>query len=167
MNLFVRLLACLGLLAAVIDAVETSRPQWLVKGGLDWWNLPELRRQILACEADEARIDQRAQGLRKRWEQKRRLIADLAEDRASLFQAAGLFRQWDAERPPAVRGAYRYGCAGASDGERLCRAVLAWVRCEATADRSGRLHKVVCRLERDLEMHLCQYGTVLLPNEAP
>jgi len=91
-----------------------------------------------------------------------KITADVIDSRVGLLEAAAAFNAADAEVPARARVPAQDGFPGASEGERECRRVIAFV--EATLeDEPSRRATVVARLEAELQAQLQQDGTVRLP----
>lgn len=92
---------------------------------------------------------------------KDRVVAELAGQRLTLFEAAARFRDASAGNPRfyiALRTYY----PGATDDECLCRNVIHYT--ENVLEGQPHQAAVVARLRAELQDHLDRYGTVsLLP----
>jgi hypothetical protein len=155
----VRLLACAA--AAALVAVALARSPGRAGGGLHEPAGPTAPPHDLAgAWADP---DAGLRYLHARFDRKLAIVRDLAEGRATLFEAAARLRGLDREAPPLSREAWpRPWLDGpASEEERCCRDVL-WTAKIEFGDRPdcrGRLDD----WESELEWHLAG-GTVRLPD---
>ena len=100
------------------------------------------------------------------WTAKERITEQVIDGRLSLLEGAAHFRAVYARRPAnpyCVPKPQLF--PGASEGERLCRQVIQWVRMRL-ADHPSR-DQVLSRLARELEETLALRGSVLLPELLP
>jgi hypothetical protein len=92
---------------------------------------------------------------------KRRLVADVADGRLALLEAAARFRDLDRDWAAPQRDLFRAAWPGRSDDERYCRQVLRLAENELR-DRGGQGADVVRRLRAELR-HRLRRGDLRLP----
>jgi hypothetical protein len=111
-------------------------------------------------------LDERLSQSMDRINDKVRVARALREGRLTLVAAAARFRDLDHMRPPFPWKQFREAHAGASDDERHCREVLAFVRegflDETPEERAAR----AARLEAELHQLLAR-GELCLPAPDP
>ena len=103
-----------------------------------------------------AELDGVSQAVRRRLAERERLAGDVIAGRLTLLEAAARFRDLDEQNPGFDWGIFRSTYAGASDDERLCRQVLAFVESEPGGTA------VLGRLEAELQGRLGR-GDLYLP----
>jgi hypothetical protein len=109
-------------------------------------------------------LDYRRQVVVRRILAKTEAVQELLAERLTLMQAAARFRDaestgpagWEPDRPATGDGQ--------TDGERQCRAVIAWVRGWLTVHRPAEATEVVARLETELQRSRAPDGVVHLPD---
>ena len=110
----------------------------------------------------EARLEEQFEELNARIAAKDRIADRLLAGEMTLAEAAAYFgRLYERAglRADALRE-YR----GSSEGEILCRQVIAWVENKVRSEQSPEeAERVVRRLEAELRRHLAEQGTVELP----
>jgi hypothetical protein len=164
MNAWTRVLSSLGLLSACLTGLSYVQPRWCRSLGLDWEKLAEARRTLREERQVEARLDETMAVLRRRIQAKARISRELAAGKVTLFKAAALFRVLN-DGPEGRPNQYRTLWPGRSDGEKLCRQVIAWTHCELSKSAHSQADELRCRLEGELEEHIRRHGTVKLPRE--
>src|SRR5262245_56525328 len=95
---------------------------------------------------------------------KQAITAEVIAGRRTLFEAAAAFQALNGQNPDFNWAMFCRHYPGGSDGERYCRYVLRWVELHLP-EGSGQAEQVLKRLEAELEAHLRQHGTVVLPPE--
>jgi hypothetical protein len=162
MNLYVRTLSCLALLGTSLVALSQYRPSWAAELNLDWWNLPELREDIRREKEREGKL-RRDTGI-ARCAAREEVTQDLLAGRLTLPQAAARFRALNAAVGPNVPPLGLW-FPGATEEERLCRQVIAWVESASTVPRSpGSGRTARRRLVAELTALLDQgHGVIRLP----
>ncbi len=165
MNTFIRFSAGLALFGSLAAGLGAARPAWVARLGADWWSLPELQARMELSAREHDRLEATAAVVMRRIEERGRLMRELREGRLTLFEAAVGFGELNA-LPGAKGDFYRFAHLGSSDGEKLCRQVIAWVRCDPGSDVGPQSEEFVRRLEAELADHLRAHGTVVLPRAA-
>jgi hypothetical protein len=158
-----RLLLTLLLLLGTLAVLGGVRPHWAERLGLGGISLAELRT-ILEAQRRSAEVLQKEAVVRRRLLGKFAITRDLLDGRLTLFQAAARFRELEALTSEYIyypRTLY----PGATDEERLCRQVIVWAHNEAMCITPSQAASLVERLEAELHEHICQHGTVRLPEE--
>jgi hypothetical protein len=129
--------------------------------GTDFWALPEdgpWGRPGQRPDDAPARVAERCT-------EKARLAEEVLEGRLGLLEAARHYRDLDEQLGPFPWEQFRRVHPGASDDERHCREVIAFVR-TASSERRGADPAPVARLEAELE-DLLRQGDLRLPGPAP
>jgi|SRR5262245_13212648 len=116
--------------------------------------LAEEQEQLRKLEEERVRTLRRVQV-------RRDVVAAVITGRMTLLQAAGAFRELNRGSPSSYWGAFGHLYPGASDEERHCRQVIAYVRTELEEYPGGE-NEVVRRLEAELRGHL-ERGKLHLP----
>jgi hypothetical protein len=94
---------------------------------------------------------------------KRLLVSEVAARRMSLVEAAAHFRDLNETPPDCPDRGYRSAFEGSSDGERLCRQVISWVRAENEGRSPLAEATLTVWLEAELVGLLARDGIVRLP----
>ena len=164
MNTLVRYAACVTVAGSVVAALGAFRPTWAVRRGLDWWSLPEARKEVRTLRNGFTQLDAQRDNLLARTDGRREVVRELRRGRRNLFEAAAAFRELNA-RPGAPASLERYYFAASADEETLCRQVITWVRNEQHEEPPEAARERAARLEAELEAHLRHHGGVRLPGE--
>lgn len=98
----------------------------------------------------------------KRREMKNRVAAEVIADRLSLMQAAVQFCEADSQAADFHWKEFRKCYSGATDEERFCRMVIAWVQHMLVTDPE-RADSITTRLQLELQEHLQRHGKVTFP----
>jgi hypothetical protein len=160
MSSILRLLLGLGLSSFVLAlAGRLIAPCLLGELGLDWWNLTEQYREHAAEQERGEALAQKDRMLMQRVKEKAILTKQVIEGQLSLLEAAARFESINNAFAASVSD-YRYW-PGTSEGEKLCRQVIAWVASDL-ANRNRLDDPLVARLQAELADHLKQHGTVVL-----
>jgi hypothetical protein len=104
-------------------------------------------------------LEERRQAILRRHREQERVVRELVGGRRTLLQAAAAFRAL-AAADNALDAPLRETYPAATDEERLCRWVIAYLR-TSLGDEPGAA-ELVARLEQELRLHLRQ-GTLRLP----
>jgi hypothetical protein len=157
-----RLLSALLALLAVAALAALLEPQWGRDVGIDRDGLEHLRREFLDSGGRSPQPDAIRQTMRREAE-KDRVADDLISGRLTLFEAAALFRRWNAEgaAPPANVALYY---AGDSEEERVSRQVIRWAEVVMRQRYPEGADALTKRLEAELRRHKELHGTVVLPD---
>ena len=151
----IRPVLSLLILAAGLAAAERARP--------GWWRLwgraarSATRLQLVEpprpeCEVAVRRIKAKAEVSRK-----------LCRGELSLFEAGAWFRDLNAE-PADGPERYVRRLPGGSLNEKTCRQVILWATGQLAHEApESQVLAFRCRLEEELERHLAEHGTVVLP----
>ena len=148
--------AC-AVLAALAGA-QWAAPDWLAELGLDTLDLPESLLRIESAEQTQGEMGRRQALVVERIAAKNRVTAELIGGRLTLLEAAARFRDLN-DIPEDCPDPYRQAFSGDSDGEKLCRQVIAWV----AAELRGRSSPLVECLEAELQ-DLLGRGAIELPD---
>ena len=116
--------------------------------------LAEEQEQLRKLEEERVRTLRRVQV-------RRDVVAAVMTGRMTLLQAASAFRELNRRSPSSYWGAFGHLYPGASDEERHCRQVIAYVHTELEEYPGGE-NEVVRRLEAELRGHL-ERGRLHLP----
>jgi hypothetical protein len=157
-----RLLAAAGLLVGLAACLLCLAPQALRPLGLDFGDLPALYRRLEESHRRREELDHRREVLLRRIAAKEQVVAELVAGRLTLLQAAARFRDLK-EEPPDMADPPGYPC-GCSEGERLCREVMAWADGWLAERAPQRAAAVAARLEAELRRHRDRAGMVRLPD---
>lgn len=150
------------LTAASLAAAGLLDRQRLAEAAADLGQLPRSVRAWLDSNREIAEIDREMEAFWKRHEARREVIAELTRRRLTLAEAAGRFRDLNAEAP--CRRHLRANHPGRTEEESVCRHLIAWARGELSGRSPGLADEVAARLEAELERHLERDGTVYLPD---
>jgi hypothetical protein len=122
------------------------------------------RRDSAQEQQRSALISHRQEIVTRRLKAKHTLIWQLIDGEMNLWQTAAWFKYLN-ENPADCRDPYEIAFQGASDEEKVCRQVIAWVNSEARgALPSSRAQTEATRLEKELADHLAAHGgKVVLP----
>jgi hypothetical protein len=107
-------------------------------------------------------LDRALAKARLRAEAKMELIAELAAGRLTLLQAAACLRALP-DAPPYFWTLMHGYWPGKSEGERLCRYLIAFTQDMLTDQQRTEAASVIARLEKELQDHLRRHGDVRLP----
>ena len=152
MGLTCRLLLCFCVPLVVLSAAFlATRP--LLDVASNMWEEAERRERL-----SEA-LDRDCAAAHECNRAKQEVAVAVAEGRLTLWQAAGRFHALHG-RPAGYSDLFREKNPGRSDGECLCRNVIAWA--QAQAERSRR-EEVSARLERELQDRLAAGVPLPLP----
>jgi hypothetical protein len=101
----------------------------------------------------------------QRMKAKERIAQMVVAGELGLFPAAAWFREINSSGPAYTD---RSWCMqpGQSDGEKLCRQVIAWSRSELDGVLPDNLIQARVReLEKELDDHIARYGKVILEEQ--
>jgi hypothetical protein len=124
--------------------------------GLDFWRLPEWRRQAEDGLRRGEELEAQLAAVRQCYAAKRQALAEVVAERLTLREAAARFRQADLVNPIFPWDAFPDLYPGDTDGERHCREVIHHVRLELR-DEPARAAAVVARLEGELQGYLASF----------
>jgi hypothetical protein len=158
---FLVLGAALALLVGVLCLFPGTR-RWL---GLDLWSLPDLGLQLQQEGANEIEPDRESKRNLRRVTAKFLAAQDVREGRLTLWQATVCFRTLEADEPALNRRMLAQTYPAATEDERCCREVIAWVAVQERTEPEGE-HGVSRRLAAELEDAL-RRGPLSLPDPAP
>lgn len=120
---------------------------------------------VVSADNDEASLEACQTALlvfKQDWAAKERIIENVISGRMPLLVGAARFQDLYARRPPnpfCVPKTQLF--PGASEGERLCRQIIQWVKMRLEKDPSR--DQVVARLTAELRARLASQGCVCLP----
>jgi hypothetical protein len=157
-----RVFLSVSLLAALLAGAARLRPDWVSGLGLDGSAPPDVRRQMEAERQRAALLDRRTEVVRRRLDAKNEIVGQLVDGRLTLAEAAAWFKALNespADCPAVPHGEF----PGASEGERLCRQVMSWVRADLSRQSASQAEAMSVRLEEELRTLLGRDGTVHLP----
>jgi hypothetical protein len=140
----------------------------LLAGGLVLarWERPAGSASVEAPGVNGAQdVRSQAEGARLRVEKKEGVARMVLNGQMTLVRAAREFRSLDRGWPPFNQEQFRYAYPGATEDERHCREVIAWVRIQEDDDPCLG-PAVVARLERQLQV-LLDKGPIHLPEAPP
>jgi hypothetical protein len=162
MKKVVRPLGIVAILAMALAGVGYAKPSLATDLGLDFWNAPELQARIERNLRLHDELEQKDVEVLRRIDAKETIVADLVAGRATLAEAATHFKILNAARPDyqtIIRAVY----PGATDDERICRNVIAFVEAHVTAgNRAGR--GIVERLNAELQRRIARGEPLTLPD---
>lgn len=140
--------------AVLLAVLAVARPDWIC---FDPTPSSGRASTLVSGPPEEARVVQR----RIDW---KNAVADrLVDGEMTLAEAAAWFGYLN-DNPPQRPTDYRSIWPGDSDGEKLCRNVIAWVEARLYPSRTpSEIGQIVNRLEEQLCALLAQGGAVELP----
>ncbi len=157
-----RYAAC-GLVAVgLLIGALSFRPEWAAALGLDVTELPRLQEQIARDTQRRAELEEENQGVLRRVDEKQAVSREVLAGRLTLVEAAARFRTVNTAYPESM-SYLRNLCSGGSDEERLCRQVIGWVEGEGSGGDRAETHRVVARLEAELQELLRSEAGIRLP----
>ena len=157
MGLLIRLLV-LGLLGATLIGVVQARPDFLGIAALS-----ETQEYIARMAQRREALSRRAELIQQRSDAKQVIIRELLDDKLTLLQAARRFKDLN-ETPITCQDNYRLRYPGRSDGEKVCRQVLAWMDLDLAGLPPDQGKALSHRYEQELREHLESHdGVVVLP----
>jgi hypothetical protein len=161
MSKILRFLGLVMMLLIVVLAAALVQPEWARDLGLE--SCIKMARGYRAFWLqDDREIYLNRQASNRRYSAKQRLIVELLDGQRTLFEAAALFRRWDAEYPVLPIPA---GVPGDSEEEQFCWQVIDWAKKHLYLSGLDSSEASV-RLKEELRRHKEQHGKVILP-EAP
>lgn len=99
----------------------------------------------------------------QRMHAKEQVIQALVAGELGLFDAAAWFRELN-HSPAEHPDVYWRNLPGQSDGEKLCRQVISWVRVAAEDTMpASQLEARLQELQAELNAHIVRHGQVILP----
>jgi hypothetical protein len=154
MTTSLRWTAPLTAVAVTLAVLAVARPDWVC-----FDPMPSAGRAsiLLSGPPEESRL------LQKRIDWKNSVADRLVDGELTLAEAAAWFRYLN-ENPPHFQTEYRSVWPGDSDGEKLCRQVIGWVRARLYPTRpASEIEVLTIRLEEQLCALLAQGDAVELP----
>ena len=155
----------LGAVLTVLVGVLCLFPGTTRRLGLDFWNVPALGLQLQQDEADRVELQRETERDIGRVTAKAGAVQDVLEGRLTLWQAAALFRALEVDAPERNRQLIARHVPAATDEERCCREVIAWVIVVEEREPDGG-RGVARRLAAELQDAL-RRGRLSLPDPAP
>jgi hypothetical protein len=141
--------------AALLAVVTVAGPAWL-HSSESAVRSNSLRSRLMASPGEEALVTQ------ARVHAKNQIIERLLANELTLVESAAWFRYLN-DNPPELRSDYRKAHAGDSDGEKLCRQVIAFAQVQARQNfTESQAHLLDCRLDNELNELLAR-GPIELP----
>src|SRR5262249_6314586 len=140
--------------ASLAQAVGVRPNQWL-QAAQDLASLSETLRELDRCEHLSDAMDQQRDGLFRRYEARRQVVAALVERRLTLPEAAARFQKLN--REVAGEPAQMY-FPGRTEAERVCRHVISWTYGHLRGPSPGLAEEVAARLDEELRQHLERCG---------
>ncbi len=156
-----RVLVTTGLLATLAGGLLCLGPPALTPPGQQGGDLPAVRRRLDKERVRGEGLERQRQAVLARMAAKDRVVAELVAGRLTLSQAAARFRGLSVALPD---GAHPPGAEGRTEGERLCREVMARAAVWLADHAPDRAAAVAARLEAELRQQLGRDGTVRLPD---
>jgi hypothetical protein len=150
MNWPARLLLCSAAAVGLLSGLCALRPAWAERLGLDFWELPRLERENRQGLCEMAEGKELAARAERRMARRREVVQGLRERRLGLTDAAARFGELNAACPGA-EGGLRLLYPGASDEERCCRQVIAWVRKDLAQESPEEAARLAGELEAQLD----------------
>ena len=158
MKATIRLFVGLILLAFTLAAVHYVPAGFLVLLGVQPASEGVRSPAQRALDAADEEIAVRCQRIKA----KERIVDLVLAGELGLVPAAAWFEVVNSSPPAYPDKSWRI-YRGNSDGERLCRQVIAWARCRLEVVQPESLVQARVReLERELDDHIARHGTVIL-----
>jgi len=155
-------LSALGVVLIALVAVWTQ-PDFLDRCGLNLAFLSELREQRVRAGQRRDVLDRHAEVIKARICAKQKVVHELLAGRIAFLQAARQFKDLN-ETPITCQDNYRSRFPGRSDGEKVCRQVLAWLDLDLAGLPPDQGKALSHRYEQELREHLESHdGVVVLP----
>ena len=136
-------------LAALTGVVTLASPSWAEAVGLDFWNVPALRKELAQHVADRELIDRRTDTVLRSDSVKTTLVDELVEGRLTGREIVARFRELN--EATGQMDAVREVFPAATDEESVARQVASFVRISLHA-QPDRLAEVLRRLEGELDL---------------
>jgi hypothetical protein len=153
-----------GTVVFLLLGASSACPNWSARLGVDWWSLFKLPKEMEEGLRQQEELDHRAEQIQRCVTDRQEVVAELIAGRISLLQAAVRFRRLN-QRLPESADAYNHFYPGNSEGERLCRYVIAYVRSTLLDESPDLAPALVERLNAELAQLLEADGAVHLPLE--
>jgi hypothetical protein len=129
-----------------------------------WWDESAAGPSLRDEKRREDELVRRDEVVVRRVAAKRRIIDEVVAGRLTLLEAAAWFRHLNNCDGPRPQAEALWGPQGRTEGERMCRQVLSWVRSDLQACPESQYRAVYGRLEAELEAELARsHGTIELP----
>jgi len=150
-RLLQRLVSIRGGAAALCLAtilLGVSHPQPLACAGLDFWNLPQLNRDLEIAEQASEEMDVESAAVQQRITLKERIVTELIDGQLDLLDAAARFRILNAaDLRQQIQIHRRY--PSLTNEERNCRSVMDYAECTLLRRADGDFVRL--RLEREFQ----------------
>jgi hypothetical protein len=156
MTITTRAMLALALMAGCLAVAMVFRPHWLT----------EKRPQPSGSASSELSCppDERCLVIAHRLRMKNAIVHQVVDGELSLLEAAAQFRSLRGTDSLSPDTSW-LDMPGKSDGEKVCRQVIAWVVSELEGSpREYELPEAQARLEKELEALLARDGEVHLPS---
>jgi hypothetical protein len=149
MNAVLRVCACAAVLTGAVLFIGLALVPWLGGPSLFPNDLREIYETIVEQSRRRDDLSARNRVVFAVLEQKRDVVADLADGRASLAEAVSTFRRLHEEVQSVQNDGPNTGRPAVEiSDEALAREVIAWVR--AAVSNDPRRDEILCRLEAEL-----------------
>ncbi len=129
---------------------------------LAWLDLPGARDYYDDDLRRQKELDRFDGVVYARVQERYAIIGELCAGRMTLFEAAAQFKRLNAQPNPSTFKILSL-FPGATDDERVCRQVLAWLAGNIEQLPSCQRQSVLDRLEAELREHIACVGPVELP----
>jgi hypothetical protein len=135
---------------ALLGATTGQRPAWL---RLDLSDLEKLCTNIFQERQRTGDLAEQESSLRGRIQHKLDVALALARGRMPLPQAAGHFRAWSNDQPEFWQAVECFSPSG-TEGEKLCRYVIDWMRSHLEDRQPELVRAATRRLYAELDERL-------------
>ncbi|MFL5342971.1 MAG: hypothetical protein ACJ8F7_22800 [Gemmataceae bacterium] len=152
----------IALLLAGASGVSYAVPEWPEDLGVDFWNMPQLNRQIDQCRRQRQEIETSAAETLRRIERKGAVVRDLIDGRLTFVEAATRFRDLNANSAH-YQIAIQLNYPDVPGDERHCRNVIDYVRNQHPDEPAARACAAACEEELPRLRAACG-GSIRLPD---
>lgn len=157
-----RLLLSGAVAGSLLVGFAFAASHYATRLGLDFWSWPELLKRVELAEKRAQELNVRLATIQDRLRSREQVLAALADQRLTLFQAAAYFREINRTHTAAERQMVDESYPGGSEEEKLCRFVIALLRIHLS-EQSQTGDALAAKLEALLNDQLAQGGRILLP----
>ena len=143
----------------LLGTTTGQRPAWL---RLDLGDLGKLCTNIFQARQRAGDLAELESALQGRLQHKMAVALALAQGRMPLPQAAGHFREWSKDQPEFWHAVECFSPSG-TEGEKLCRYVIDWMRAHLQDNQPELARAATRRLYADLDERLRSGGPLVEP----